>query len=418
MLLEFRVANYLSFEKMTVFSMLASGDKTNEKDNVHLVNNKVRLLKSAGIYGANGSGKSNFIDAFGYMRAHVAFPENAKEDGISGQDRSFRLNKSNKGNPSYFEVTFFKEDKKFRYGFEIANGSVVSEWLFCAPNSREAKLFTREKQEIQVGNSFREARGLESNTKATRLFLTVVAELNGELAQLVVDWFGEANVLSGLSGSADFTLHLLSHGKKYQSRVLEILHQFDIQMENFYLKENKEIPFPSNVPKEVRAYFTQQGVRPSVITIRRTYDKGELSGTEEFDLFVDESDGTKKLFALAGFLVDALEGGDTLFVDELESKLHPLITRKIIEIFNSKKTNKKNAQLIFTTHDTNLLRSKCLRRDQIWFTEKDRYGCSYLYSLAEYKEKPRKDASFEKDYINGRYGAIPFIGDFSEILTS
>jgi AAA15 family ATPase/GTPase len=120
------------------------------------------------------------------------------------------------------------------------------------------------------------------------------------------------------------------------------------------------------------------------------------------------------LFALAGSLAESLDSGQTLVVDELESKLHPLVTKEIVKIFNSVKGNKKNAQLIFTTHDTNLLHGKYLRRDQIWFTEKDTFGCSHLYSLAEYK--PRKDASFQKDYISGRYGAVPYIGDFEGLI--
>jgi AAA15 family ATPase/GTPase len=135
---------------------------------------------------------------------------------------------------------------------------------------------------------------------------------------------------------------------------------------------------------------------------------------EKFNLERHESEGTQKLFVLAGYLVTALKEAKILVIDELESQLHPLITQAIVKLFNSNETNPNNAQLIFMTHDTNLLSNKLFRRDQIWFTEKNRYGATDLYSLAEYNV--RNDASFESDYIKGRYGAIPYLGDLSNLV--
>lgn len=416
MLLEFRVANYLSFGQEAVFSMLASSDKANESDNVFYANDKIRLLKSAAIYGANGSGKTNFVDAFAHMRAYVAFDERMKEDGYSFTDRSFRLSALHRGRPSYFEVTFLMNGKRFRYGFEVDAKSIVSEWLFYTPSSREAMLFTRDNDGISVGSSFKEGKGLEKRTKDDRLFLSVVAQLNGKVAESVITWFRNVSVISGLSSNLDFTLHMLSHGARYEKRIMEVLHLFDVQLEGFHLKVSESGETMNGMTKRSDTSILKRAKRPTIMFTRSIYDNGKYSGSQDFDLLQDESTGTQKLFALAGVLVESLESGDPTIIDELESKLHPLITKKIIEIFNSKKSNKRNSQLIFTTHDTNLLASKCLRRDQIWFTEKDRYGCSHMYSLAEYREKPRKDASFEKDYINGRYGAVPFIGDFASIL--
>jgi AAA15 family ATPase/GTPase len=155
----------------------------------------------------------------------------------------------------------------------------------------------------------------------------------------------------------------------------------------------------------------------SVQTMHRKFDeKGNSVSTELFDLDEQESEGTQKVFALAGPLVDTLKDGKVLIIDEFDARIHPLISRAIVELFNSNETNPNNAQLIFMTHDTNLLSNKLFRRDQIWFTEKNRYGATDLYSLAEYKV--RNDASFESDYIKGRYGAIPYIGNLNHLIDS
>jgi len=169
-------------------------------------------------------------------------------------------------------------------------------------------------------------------------------------------------------------------------------------------------------PERRRAFQAAVALRDRrVLTEHGVYDAdGKLSASEAFDLQGQESEGTKKLFAMAGSLVNALDVGLTLFVDELDVKLHPLITRAVISLFNSKETNPKGAQLIFATHDANLLDNRLLRRDQIWFVEKDRYGASHLVSLAEYRV--RKEASFEKDYLQGRYGGVPSLGDLSHLF--
>jgi AAA15 family ATPase/GTPase len=146
----------------------------------------------------------------------------------------------------------------------------------------------------------------------------------------------------------------------------------------------------------------------TISTTHRKFDsQGQQISLEEFDIDDEESDGTKKIFALSSLLIDTLKNAKILIIDEFDARLHPLMSRSIVELFNSNGTNPHNAQLIFMTHDTNLLSNKIFRRDQIWFTEKDRYGATALYSLAEYKV--RNDASFESDYIKGKYGAIPYI---------
>jgi AAA15 family ATPase/GTPase len=423
MLVEYRTSNTLSFKDMAELSMVASKDKTHDGENTFIFDN-IKFLRSAVIYGANGSGKTNLINTFSYMRSLVL-------GQISLKDFSFKLDSACRNRPSYFEVVFYDSDnKRYRYGFETSEKEIVAEWLFYAKTTRETMLFTREKQDVTLGRtSFNEGKGLIEKTKEDKLFLSVVSELNGEIAQSVTAWFNDINIRSGLVSSHHDTLHkIMKEGEPYRKRVLDILHSFDIQMEDFVIKERAKVPLeipnikgmPENVKKLLKAmksYMDEEDYtpEPQVITTRKSYKNGKDVGTVELDLLENESDGTKKLFELAGYIVDVLDDGGCLIVDELESKLHPLITKQLVNIFNSNTLNKLNAQLIFTTHDTNLLKGSHLRRDQIWFTEKDRFGSSHLYSLAEYKEKPRKDASLEKDYIRGRFGAIPFIGDFSEL---
>jgi AAA15 family ATPase/GTPase len=174
---------------------------------------------------------------------------------------------------------------------------------------------------------------------------------------------------------------------------------------------------PDTAPDEVKNFVKKAGKVPgkTVEFIHRKFDQnGDFQEFKSFDLETFESEGTRKIFALAGYLVAALKEGSSLIVDELDARLHPLISQAIVKLFNSNETNPNNAQLIFMTHDTNLLSNKLFRRDQIWFTEKNYYGATALYSLAEYNI--RNDASFESDYIKGRYGAIPYLGDLSNLV--
>lgn len=426
MLIEFRTANFLSFKDMVEFSMLASNDKTHEDDNTFPINNRNRrILKSAAVYGANGSGKTNFVQAIDFMRDLVL-----EESPI--RNCAYKLDRTMKDEPTFFEIIFIKNNIRYRYGFEIDRKSVLSEWLFYVPTTKEASLFKREKQNITISRSFREGNVLRDSIKNDKLFLSFVAQLNGaSITQSIMEWFEGMSVMSGLDSNLSNTVNMLlkegKSGKNRKKQVLNILHKFDIQIEDIAIEERDFVPIavPANlemsdqmkaVIESINALLEKGGggkMPPRVITYRKTYENGKESGIEDFDLRRQDSDGTKKLFALAGSLAQSLETGKTIVVDELESKLHPLVTKEIVKLFNSNISNKKNAQLIFTTHDTNLLQGNHFRRDQIWFTEKDKYGSSHLYSLSEYK--PRKDASFQKDYINGRYGAIPYIGDFNSL---
>jgi AAA15 family ATPase/GTPase len=398
-LVEFRVSNYKSFKEMAEFSLVATKDKTNEKGSVSIIDGE-RILRCAAIYGANGSGKSNFISALLYMRFLISF-YNRKGAEWGEEEQTYRLDQTSQKKPIYFEAIFFNEGVRYRYGFEIKQKTIVSEWLFVLSSSRETKLFTREGSVIEFGRNFKEGKAIKT-VRPERLLLTIIAEVdNKSISQSIVDWFGYTNMASGIYSGIGYTEHVLEHhGGDDKQKILNLLHRFDVQIADIFIN-----------PERADA-IDEDDV---LIIMRNVYKGSEIVGQEKF-LLSDESDGTRRLVGLAGYLVEALDHGNPIIIDEIEAKLHPLVTRTIIELFNDPEFNDNNSQIVFTTHDTNLLNGHALRRDQIWFTEKDRFGASHIYSLADYKEKPRKDVSHEKNYIKGRYGGIPFIGDINEVL--
>ena len=260
------------------------------------------------------------------------------------------------------------------------------------------------------------------------MFLSVTAQFNGEISTTILKWFKEKlRIISGLDdqkyANVTFKQLLDNNGKK---NILKFLAIADLGISDIKLKpydvEHDEVPkgLKEIVLKKIKS--KEEEGKPTdklrevlrLLTIHPKYDKDNFKiETVPFEFGV-ESEGTKKLFAMSGLLISALTEGNVLVVDELDSRLHPMLTKFLIELFNSNETNKSNAQLIFATQDTNLLTNRIFRRDQIWFTEKDRYGATDLYSLVEYKV--RADASFDKDYILGKYGAIPFLGDPKSLL--
>jgi uncharacterized protein len=431
MLVQFSVGNFLSVREIVTLSMVAakikSKDSVLDAQNVFKVNEKLSLLKSAAIYGANASGKSNIIAAMRFMRWFVA--NSFKESNITApiEVDEFRLSTETLSKPSFFEVVFLIEGIQYRYGFEADKEQVVSEWLFFVPTTKEVKLFDRTVDSIQLGKRFKEGRGLKEKTRKNVLFLSVVAQFNGSIAQKVLNWFKELGIISGLTdrGYMPYTIKSYYSGEK-QDEILQLIQRLDLGIDDIQIEKGPLPTLPPDMPEELKGLaeelqklVAQQGGEIEAFKVhvahRRYNTEGEPVSVEHFDLAKHESQGTQKLFALAGPLIDVLTGGAPLIVDELDARLHPLITCEIIKLFNSEEANPHNAQLIFTTHDTNLLSNKLLRRDQIWFTEKDRYGATDLYSLVEYKGI-RNDASFEKDYVQGRYGAIPFLGNVSRLF--
>jgi uncharacterized protein len=415
----------LSFKDVVTFSMVASADKEHIETNTIPVSKKPSLTKSSVIYGANASGKSNLLKAMSFMK-HIIL--NISKESQSNEKipiEKFRLSTETDDLPSTFEATFLIDKVLYRYGFQVDEKKVQNEWLFFVPSMREATLFIREGDNIKLGSYFKEGKGLESKTRPNSLFLSVVDQFNGEISKKIIKWFSNLNKISGLREHSleAFSVSMLDDGQ-YKKFLNKFLHAADIGIKYIKTKStaNEKRNFPLKVPQELMEILKKEtdGKFIEVTSIHQKYDKDNNPISDEsFSFSGCESAGTRALFAFSGPLYDTLINNGVLVIDELTAKLHPLITRAIVEFFHhyndcKDKDSKSNAQLIFASHDTNILTNQYFRRDQIWFTEKDRYGATDLFSLEEIKI--RKDASFNKDYIMGKYGAIPFIGDIQSLL--
>lgn len=431
MLIEFSVGNYRSFKEKVTFSMVASNltakDKNLDENNVFAIDDDLKLLKSAAIYGANASGKSNLIQALGFMRWFIINSSKETQSTDTIKAEPFRLSTETEEDPSYFELVFLMSGKKYIYGFEVDQEKVVSEWLSYVPKSRETKLFERNSSGIKIKSSKSyNADGVAQRTRPNALFLSVSAQFNVGIAEEILKWISDKlNSISGANTRSClmYTINQLLNDTD-KNEILQFVTGLDLGIGGIQVSQKAfDIDsMPEAIPDELKTILAKSmaksdGESTSVVTIHKKFRKdGSSDLIEEFNLQKHESEGTQKMFALSGPIINTLKKGRILFIDELDASLHPLISRAIITLFNSNETNPNNAQLVFTTHDTNLLNNKFFRRDQIWFTEKNKYGATDLYSLAEYQV--RNDASFESDYIKGRYGAVPYVGNLSALVES
>ncbi|QTA85782.1 AAA family ATPase [Desulfonema magnum] len=425
MLIEFTVGNYLSFRKTNTFSMVGSNStKEHEETNTFTdPGNRLKFLKVSEIYGANGSGKSNLISSLSFMKRFIL---NSFRDALIEENErkiqidKFLLNAENEDEPSLFEIVFIYQGKRYRYGFEIDEKKIHSEWLFFVNTTKEIQLFIRNGQEISYNlRSFKEAKGLREKTRENVLFLSVAAQFDGKKSNNILEWFKKLKIISGLDDRSykDYTTNKIDQDEKFKSWIgtfVKFLEIEEISTEKGALPSSNA----NNLPENLIALHILKEARTAnkISTWHNKFDNSnKIIDKIPFDFDTQESEGSKKLISLLGPLYDVLQNGLILVADELDSRFHPLLTIKIIEFFHTH--NPQNAQLIFASHDTNLLKKELFRRDQIWFTEKNEYGETDLYSLVEYRNfHVRKDASFDKNYLAGKYGAIPFFGDIDNIL--
>ncbi len=421
MILEFTVGNFLSFSEKRTLSFEAKGI-SELKENV-IRSKKYKLLRSAVVYGANSSGKSNLLKALYRMKDMLLL--SVKLNDSEKLDYSpFLLSTEAEQSPTFFEIIFLHEYTKYRYGFEYNLTEIVNEWLYRAQDSRkEEALFVRTSEGIGVSNKFNEGEGKESVTNDNRLFVSLVAQLGGTISKKILELFRTYNILSGLenkdyNGFTTRMLHSQSEGTNESFSLFKKLklgfNDIQIAESEFNHLESRDNIIKGLKPKNSSAIVAGAPVSLIFKTVHSKYDKkGNVIGTVLLDKHENESEGTNKIIDLSGPIFDTLSLGKILIIDELDAKIHPLITTHIVKLFNNPETNTNNAQLLFATHDTNLLSTELFRRDQIWFTEKDDWEQTDLYSLYDFNlpdgTKVRNDSNLERNYIRGRYGAIPFI---------
>jgi len=427
---EFSFGNFRSFKDIQTLNLSSAKIKSKHKyiDENNVFSNKknVSFLKSKAIYGANSSGKSNIIKAFvTFIRI---IKQSVKDDNILELVESFKFSTETEQEPSFFQMIFWYKDIKYRYGIELDEKKVFSEWLFATPKEREIPYFIREQQEIieidktnfkegsKLISLFKEETDDNEIFRNNSLFLSSISSLGlGKLSKELINGIASIFVINGLGhqGLYNYAGDSLNDNKK-KKYITDFLKYGDTGIENVETIEISSEDLPEDVDKETKDDFDKKGKQKMLISSRKKYNKDlEFEENELFPFRMIESEGTLKLFELSPFVYEAIKEGRPLIIDEFDARFHPLLTKKIVELFNSKQN--LNSQLIFITHDTNLLSSELLRRDQIEFVEKDKYGVSHLYSLTQFKGI-RNTASFEKDYIQGKYGAIPFLGDFGKLL--
>ncbi len=404
MLIRFSFKNFKSFKNGNCLDMEATSLKEHEY-NVAKINNG-EYLKVSAIYGANASGKTNVLQAFDYMKKRILVSDDSKKNSPIDEENvySFMIN----NDPIALEVEILaKNNKIYKYGFEVLKDKIISEWLFEKRVNKFYAIFERENNNVSMKpNKISELVNIDERT----LFLNIYSKIdrNNEDFSNVYDWFVNSTYLD--LGNPNFerfinnrvSLKILSD-ENYKKELLKFIKTFDSGIEGI-----------KTTPDSIEAVKSNNGIID--IEVIHRGENGELKALP----FYLESNGTRKMFHLFDFFMDALKNGMVLFVDELDAKLHPLLTRYIINLFHNSDTNKGNGQLIYSTHDTVNLNKETFRRDEIWFAEKDKDGISEIYALSDYileddknaGKKVRNDATYNKDYLTGRYGAIPVLEEF------
>ncbi len=401
-IIEFSVGNFKIFKEKVVFSMFA------RKSNHTFNNNGENLLKTSLIYGPNASGKSTLLQAFVSLWNGMTKSANNPEGSILPY-QPFALS-SEKDKPVFFEVVFSLGKNIFKYNFSFLQNEIIAENLFGILSSgKEQKILVRKKQKIEVFADLKKSEDVKEKTRKEVLFLSAASQWNNEFAMQIVGGFkNNTKVISGSNSESyrGHTVGLLKKEGDKKDRVLDFLKRADFCIEDGSVEKMK-------IPEVIRNQMLTVGAKDvpgEVDTVFFSHNKFDLKekkiGTIKFNLG-EESDGTQKFFERLGPIIDTLENGSILFIDEFDNSLHPYLTKFIVDLFE--KNNPKNAQLIVTTHDTSLLSHDGLNKEQFWFTEKNKFGASKLFSLAEFKTQ-RNDSEFSKKYLEGRFGALPFVG--------
>lgn len=412
MLLEFKTKNFRSFRDECTLSMVASSDKTLAQTNLLQTGIKSipNVVRAAVIYGANASGKSNVIRAIRSMQEMVVESASYKLGQAIEIAQPFKLDKTSATEATEFEMTFLQEGVRYQYGFALTSERIAGEWLFVYPTAKAQSWFQREydpktgRDSYSFGSHLSGERRLwQTATKQNSLYLSTAVQLNSEQLKGIFEWFSTHLVVLPDTLTSSFE-HTVSYIRTNATNtVKDFLVNADISIDNISIENVKGFRLQWNVDRSTGVIKSTSEERDMYLPL---FQHVTQNGSATFE-FEDESGGTQKLFALAGPLFDILENGSVLVVDELNRSLHPFLVRQLVALFQNPESNPHGAQLVFTTHETSLLDPELLRRDQIWFTEKNTEQVSTLFPLTDFT--PRKNEAFESGYLSGRYGAVPIL---------
>jgi hypothetical protein len=418
-LIRFRVENHRSIRDEQEFSLVASPLSGHAESLVRVDRYDLDLLRVAAVYGANASGKSTLFDALSFMRSAVTRSQRSwrPDGGIARVP--FALDSKMSYEPSLFAIDLVLDGVRYEYGFIVNSSRVLEEWLHAYPKGRKQEWFIRDaarKEEFSFSRLLAgENRSISTLTRPNSLFLSAAVQNNHEALAPIYNWFSRSlSIVDNRTRSLiEARVAERCMDDSYRAAVLSMLKSADLGITNLEVEEEVDL---ADVVEVVLDMFRGHGddslsvdeVPNAIRRSPRVQLKHESGTSDGFALpFDHESQGTRTLFSLAGLMVDVLATGGTLVVDELDRSLHPHLAIEIVNIFNDPTTNRNNAQLVFNTHDTNLLDTSILRRDQIWFTEKGDDGATRLFPLTDFRA--RKYENLERGYLQGRYGAVPSV---------
>lgn len=422
MLLRFGVRNLRSLRDQQELSLVASSLRDKEAGLIETSLPGIRLLPAVLIYGANASGKSNIVFALRWMRDVVLYSHSRGQPGAGVPRRPFRLDPESARAATAVEVDFIQDGVLHHYGFEATDREIVAEWLFALPNNRRQLLFERKGTAFEFGRSLKgRNKTISELTRPDSLYLSAAMQNGHDELTSIGGFFRDLDVRAYSEEPGSQIVRLLDQleGRELDPRVVELLGHVGTGVVGYRVVETE-------VSDKERYLLT--GLATLLKTLNPgadTADPGgkarkpqlahqDSAGSLQFFDLAEESDGTRRLLFLLAGVFPALERGAAMVIDEFDASLHTRACETLLALFTSHRTNPRGAQLIATTHDTNLLHSELLRRDQIWFTEKDQAGATTLYPLTDIRT--RKQDNIARGYLQGRYGAIPFAGPVADLL--
>lgn len=429
MLIRFRAENFRSIKDGQELSLVASNLDEPVGKIAPMLAGKLDLLCATAIYGSNASGKTNVIDALESMNRIILYSQ-TKWEGREGIPYSpFHFDSVSKKKPTRFEVDILLNNVRYQYGFSINKKIILEETLYAYPMGKPQLWFERKshkKTKFKFGKNLTgENKTIQKLTRPNSLFLSAAAQNNHPQLSLIYEWFlNRVSFISSAYRDEQDTLRKITNDEVSATDIIEFLKLADLGICDIDFSEwdknsKKEMSgfrkglaelLKEHVSKEIGEEFATDKNFFKTVKLVHLGNKGK---TFSLDL-QKESHGTQTLFSLIGPILYAAKTGGLVVIDELENGMHPILARRLVNFFNSEITNPKNAQLIFTTHSTNLLREGLFRRDQVWFTEKDQKGRTHLYPLTDFK--PRKTENIERGYLQGRFGAVPFLGNFDFLI--
>ena len=423
MLLRFAVENHLSICERQELSFAASSlkDRRDGLISCDAVDSRA-VVPAVVIYGANASGKTNFVDAISTMKKLVLLSQTKGEPGGGVPRHEFLLDPHYSEKPSCFEIDFVLNGIRYHYGFETTDDAFVSEWLYEIPRAHRRKLFERKEQEFDFGRWLKgQNHNISMLTRKNSLFLSSAAQNGHELLSRIYKYFQNI-AFSGSISVPGIEASSQVKGDGLDGRIIEFLKSINTGVIGYRKKETEISEESQAIHRELKVVFER--ISGGAIQISPDVDKLveiELAhkGKDEGVVYLDldfESAGTRRLLIILGQTFKALDAGTPILIDELDASLHTYASEAILRLFCSSKTNPNGAQIIATTHDTNLMKSDLLRRDQLWFAEKNIEGATEIYPLTDIRT--RKGDNVELGYLQGRYGAVPSDDPIAALLES